>query len=91
MSFEDFLKFHFVPTDLHLAWIRRRLLRLEPEFGILSLLVPRDRVAIDVGANKGGYTSALLSIAQEVHAFEPRPRLLRWLSRMVSVRPRGDG
>ena len=43
----------------------------ELEEQILHLLVPRDRIAIDVGANVGVYTTLLSSLAQKVIAFEP--------------------
>ena len=86
MDIEDRLKLLLVPTGWHMANLRRRLLRLEPELGILPLLVARDRVALDVGANKGGYTLGLLRLASAVHAFEPNPALIPWLSRLRDPR-----
>ena len=86
MDIEDRLKLLLVPTGWHMANLRRRLLRLEPELGILPLLVARNRVALDVGANKGGYTLGLLRLASAVHAFEPNPALIPWLSRLRDPR-----
>ena len=86
MDLEDRLKLRFVPPRWHMAHLRRRLLLLEPELGHLPLLVARGRVALDVGANKGGYTQALLRLAAAVHAFEPNPALLPWLSRLRDSR-----
>lgn len=86
MDFADRLKFHLVPTRLHMADVRRRLLRLEPELGILPLLTARQRVALDVGANKGAYTQALLRLTPAVHAFEPNPAIVPWLSRLRDPR-----
>ena len=82
MDLRDRLKFHLVPTRWHMASICRRLRLLEPEIAILPHLVARDRVALDVGANKGGYTHTLLGLASAVHAFEPNPALIPWLSRL---------
>lgn len=61
----------------------------EYELRILSRYVPRDRLAIDVGANNGIYAYHLSRYAQSVVAFEPNPRFdraLRFLPRNVSVR-----
>ena len=86
MDFRDRLKFHLLPTRWHMANVYRRLRRLEPEVAILPHLVARSRVALDVGANKGGYTHTLLGLASAVHAFEPNPELIPWLFRLSDTR-----
>ena len=53
---------------------------------LLPLLAARNRVALDVGANKGVYTQALLRLTGAVHAFEPNPALIPWLSRLNDPR-----
>ena len=61
----------------------------EYELRILRRYVPRDRVAIDVGANEGIYAYHLSRYAHSVVAFEPNPcydRALRFLPRNVTVR-----
>jgi FkbM family methyltransferase len=61
----------------------------EYELRILRRYVPRDRVAIDVGANDGIYAYHLSRYADSVVAFEPNPRYdraLRFLPRNVTVR-----
>jgi FkbM family methyltransferase len=45
----------------------------EPEVNLLPALVARDKIAIDIGANRGGYTGALLPLCRGVEAFEPNP------------------
>jgi FkbM family methyltransferase len=45
---------------------------LEPEFSVLPRLVPRDSIALDIGANMGVYSYALARLARHVHAFEPQ-------------------
>ena len=37
----------------------------------------RDRIAIDVGANDGLYTDALLSITSKIVAVEPNPNYFK--------------
>jgi FkbM family methyltransferase len=77
-----------------LAWRRyywRCLLTSDGEYElrILRRYVPRDRVAIDVGANEGIYAYHLSRYARSVVAFEPNPRYdraLRFLPRNVTVR-----
>lgn len=86
MLIRDRIKFHLVPTSWHLANKRRRHRQREPEFNYLPILVAPDRVALDVGANKGVYSWELLRLAQSVHAFEPNPANIPWLSRLTSSR-----
>jgi FkbM family methyltransferase len=51
----------------------------EPEARLLSLLVDRDRAAVDVGASNGVYTWHLMRLAKTVVAFEPSPKSFRSL------------
>lgn len=56
-----------------LAWVAMRSGDLE--LRLLEQLVPRSRVALDIGANRGIYTWRLARLARQVHAFEPQPEL----------------
>lgn len=51
----------------------------EVELRLLPALVPPNRIAIDVGANVGSYTGALIPLCDKVIAVEPHPRLARLL------------
>ena len=51
----------------------------EGELKLLSSIVPRDRVAIDVGANRGNYTFFLSHLVPKTVAYEPSPPLARFL------------
>lgn len=69
---------------------------LEPEFSLLPQLVPRDMVALDIGANMGVYSYALAGLASHVHAFEPQAAccevISSWaLGRNVTVHNAGVG
>jgi FkbM family methyltransferase len=54
-------------------WLHWHLARcaVEPELALLKHIVPRDGVAVDIGANFGLYTRELARITDVVHAFEP--------------------
>ncbi|MEN2785438.1 FkbM family methyltransferase [Sphingomonas qilianensis] len=62
-------------------WLGSRMMlalerrRGEPEYAILDQLVDRRRRALDIGANAGMYTGALLPLVTGVIAFEPNPAL----------------
>ena len=62
-------------------WIGTRLALMlhrrhgEPEYRILHRLVDHRRTALDIGANSGMYSGALLPLARNVVAFEPNPML----------------
>jgi FkbM family methyltransferase len=64
-------------------WVRWHLAHCaaELELGLLQYLVPRDGVAVDIGANFGVYTRELARIAREVHAFEPSKSMANALRR----------
>lgn len=57
--------------------VQRLVGGLEPEVALLPDLVPRGRVALDVGANMGVYTYALARLARQVHAIEPQAACCR--------------
>lgn len=57
--------------------------RGEPELHLLKQLVPRNRIALDVGANYGVYTYFLSRLVRHVYAFEPNLRLADYLQRAV--------
>lgn len=57
----------------------RRLLGLHAPADLIMGLVPRGRNAVDVGANRGIYTYWIGKRAARVDAFEPQPRLARYL------------
>ena len=66
---------NLLPLRWHLPvryFVQRATGGLEPEFALLPMLVPRDRLALDIGANMGVYSYALASLAPKVHAFEPQ-------------------
>lgn len=65
-----------------MAW-KMRLIG-EAEVRLLPRLVPRDKIALDIGANYGAYTFWLERLAKAVIAFEPQPRLHDFLRRVVS-------
>ena len=60
------------------AWRKARYGH-EGELKLLASIVPRDRVAIDVGANRGNYTFFLSKLARKTVAYEPSPPLARFL------------
>lgn len=63
---------------------------LEPEMSLLPTLVPADKIALDVGGNRGTYAFALAKLAREVVSFEPVPDCVRlltaWAARADNVR-----
>jgi len=61
------------------AFVRTIRGRNEPEVALLKYLVPSDKVAIDIGANDGAYTFALLCITTKVVCVEPNPDYLKEL------------
>ena len=53
---------------------------LEPEMELLNTLVPSNKIAIDIGANKGVYAYALSKRAQLVYGFEPIIELCSYIN-----------
>jgi FkbM family methyltransferase len=53
---------------------------LEPEMTLLPRLVPHDKLAVDIGGNRGTYAYALSKLARQVVSFEPVPACTRLLT-----------
>ncbi|HEY3696509.1 FkbM family methyltransferase [Phenylobacterium sp.] len=93
---EELLKRLLVPPGVYARYLYRKAIRSgEREIGLIPLLADRGRVAIDVGANKGAYTYALLNHGCKVHAFEPNPKMFRvldsWARRRAELYPLAVG
>lgn len=87
----EFIKFRVLPSQLYLSISartkKRRVLnkgRGETELELLPIIVPRNKVAIDIGANKGLYTYFLSRVAKQVLSYEPIPVLANFLKQAVS-------
>jgi FkbM family methyltransferase len=80
------LKYGCLPSRLY-RWqlLRRHLRHGERELRLLPELVPRARMAIDVGAHKGVYTHLLSRLCTAVHAFEPNPKMFHVLTRLPAL------
>ena len=88
-SLKEFLKFSVVPKKLYLHFsahhkLKRSEKKGEVELRLLPYLVDPQRLAIDVGANKGLYTYFLAKHAKEVIAFEPHENLSRFLQKATA-------
>jgi len=84
------LKQALIPPRLYIHYLYRKgLFRGEAELRLLPRLADPRRVSLDIGANKGVYTYALLKCSAAVHAFEPNPKqfsiLRRWAEGRVQL------
>lgn len=78
------IKQALVPPSLDIRRrVKRELRKGEPEFGLVPFLCAADRDAIDIGANRGVYTWWMARNARHVHAFEPNPKMLGILNRVL--------
>lgn len=82
-TLEERLKFALVPTPLYMRYrTRKELRRGEAEVALLPFLADPARVSLDIGANKGVYSWLLKDLSRTVHAFEPNPKMFRFLRRL---------
>jgi FkbM family methyltransferase len=83
-TLEERIKYTLFPPRLYM-WrlIRKHMRKGEAELKLLPQLAARDRIAIDIGANKGVYTHVLSGLCQSVEAFEPNPKIYRILKRAL--------
>ena len=83
-SVEERLKHLILPDKLYLRFlVKRRLRKGEKELHILPFIVSRGGTSIDIGANKGLYAWLLSRLSDQVHAFEPNPKIHALLKRAV--------
>ncbi len=76
MNFKNYL-ISLCPPQFRLPiifYIKQFRGSLDGEIKYLEDLVSKNRVAIDIGANKGLYSYALSKFCSVVHAFEPQPK-----------------
>ena len=79
-SIEEKIKKILIPGKLYLNHLKRKHLKKgEDELHLLRFFVHKGNGAIDIGANKGVYSSILAPLTSIVHAFEPNPKLFRIL------------
>ncbi|MDH3592367.1 MAG: FkbM family methyltransferase [Planctomycetota bacterium] len=57
-----------------------------PEIALLPFLADPSRISIDVGANVGLYSWLLKRVSRAVYAFEPNPKMFRFLRRIAGRR-----
>jgi FkbM family methyltransferase len=84
-TLEERVKNWLIPPKIYIAHrARKELRRGERELGLLPFIVDPDRVALDVGANKGVWTWWLAGLSRQVYAYEPNPKLFDILRRNVA-------
>lgn len=86
-TLEEKIKRALTPPRLELARVvARELKRGEPELRLAPLLADKDRLALDIGANRGVWSHVLARAGAQVHAFEPNPKLFAVLD---AAKPKG--
>lgn len=86
-TLEERLKFALVPTSLYMRYrTAKERRRGEAEVGLLPFLADPTRVSLDIGANKGVYAWLLRDCSRAVYAFEPNPKMYRFLKRLAGDR-----
>ncbi|MEO1040619.1 MAG: FkbM family methyltransferase [Pseudomonadota bacterium] len=86
-TIEERLKRALIPPAWELARITRREKRKgEPGLRLLPFLVDPARAALDVGANRGIWAGEMVQLTGRVFAFEPNPKLFRFLSAALGAR-----
>lgn len=79
------LKYSLIPGSLYIKYrANKELHRGEAEVSLLPFLAPRDRNAVDAGANKGVYTYFMARLCKHVYAFEPNPKIYRILQKTIA-------
>lgn len=84
-TFEERLKFALVPTSLYMRYRTAKERRQgEAEVALLPFLADSSRISLDIGANKGVYAWLLKDCSRTVYAFEPNPKMFKFLRRIES-------
>ena len=86
-TLEERLKFALVPVWLYMRYrVAKERHHGEAEIALLPFLADPARVSLDIGANKGVYAWLLKDCSRAVHAFEPNPKMFRFLRRIAGER-----
>jgi hypothetical protein len=64
---------------------RARKRKGEPGLRLLPFLVDPDRLAMDIGANRGIWADEMARLTEAVWAFEPNPKLYAFLERAAAA------
>lgn len=75
LNFEEKLKKYLLPPQLYMYIRYRKERRRVPEIRMMPFLCHPEKLSLDVGANKGIYSYAMLGHSSAVHAFEPHPKM----------------
>lgn len=76
-SLEEKAKHLLVPPSLYIRYLYRRECRKgEREIGLVPFLAKKDKLSLDIGANKGVWSYAMLPHSLGVQSFEPNPKSL---------------
>lgn len=86
LNFEEKLKKYLIPPQLYMHLRYKKEMRNVPEIRLLPFLCHPDKASIDVGANKGVYSYAMLKNSGEVHSFEPHPKMYKMMVGFVGDR-----
>lgn len=92
ISFDEKIQDALLPAVIY-RWIKTRKFSRngEKELDLVPFLANANRVAIDIGANKGVWTHRLLQQCREVYAFEPNPKMVRRLKKCFGHRANVSG
>jgi FkbM family methyltransferase len=86
-SLEEKIKRRLIPPAWYIRYLYgKELARGEQEIRLIPRLADRAKVSLDVGANNGVWSYALLRHSQAVHAFEPNPKPYRVLESWAAGR-----
>jgi FkbM family methyltransferase len=84
LTLEEWCRLWIVPGRLDVLYhMKRELQTGERELALVPFLANRARISVDAGANKGIWTEMMRRYSAHVHAFEPNPKLFRFLRRGV--------
>ena len=86
-TFTEKVKRLVIPPACYIRYrYAREMRRGEKEIHLVPFLARKDRISLDVGANKGVYAYAMLAHSAAVHAFEPNPKVFAVLQQWAKDR-----
>ena len=83
-TLEERLKFALFPTPLYMRYrLAKERRHGEEEIALIPFLADPARASLDIGANKGVFAWLLKDYSRKVFAFEPNPKMFRFLQRLA--------